>query len=112
MELSPAIPQGQTGQGQLGKSVCARVLVVPLGHAGLDVEHHVGLHVVERSDFAEVRPLMEGLRRHGSHRELTRNQLMSGTWQLNQSLIPPTHHSLPTDGAEKAAQIIIGLAES
>ena len=74
--------------------------------------HHVGLHVVERSDFAEVRPLMEGLRRHGSHRELTRDQLMSGTWQLNQSLIPPTHHSLPTDGAEKAAQIIIGLAES
>ena len=76
------------------------------------LSHGVGLHVVERENFAEVAPLMEGLRRHGSYRELTRDQLMTGAWQLNQSLIPPTDCSLPADGAEKAAEILIRIAES
>ena len=67
---------------------------------------------MERNDFAEVTPLMDGLRRHGSYRELTRKQLMTGAWQLNQPLIPPTECSLPADGAEKAAEIVIRIAES
>ena len=74
--------------------------------------HRVGLHVVERDGFAEVTPLMEGLRRHGSYRELTRDQLMTGAWQLNQSLVSPTHCSLAADGAQKAAEIVIRIAES
>ena len=71
----------------------------------------VGLHVVERRDFAEVEALIQGLRSHGHHRLLTRNQLEIGDWQLDQPLVAPTAQRLGSDGARQAALALLRLAE-
>jgi len=71
----------------------------------------VGLHVVERQGFAEVDALLAGLRNHGRHRLLSRSQLESGDWQLDQPLQAPTEPPLPTHGALQAAVCLIELAE-
>ena len=75
------------------------------------LDQGVGLHVVERRDFAEAAALMTGLRRHGDHRVLTRDQLERGDWQLNLSLNAPESGPLPHDGAQRAAEALIALAE-
>lgn len=67
----------------------------------------VGLHVVERRDFAEVRALLDGLVRHSHHRQLSRQQLVQGDWELDAPLIPPTGTPLPSDGARSAAEALI-----
>ena len=72
----------------------------------------VGLHVVERRDFAEVEALMHGLRQHADHRVLTRSALNRGDWQLDQPLLPAAQTPLPEGGAQQAAEAIIALAES
>ena len=71
----------------------------------------VGLHVVERRDFAEVEALMHGLVRHGHHRQLTREQLMDGDWQLDHPLHAPTDGPLKASGAEMAADAVIKQLE-
>ena len=71
----------------------------------------VGLHVVERQDFAEVRALMDGLVRHSHHRQLSRQQLMNGDWELDRPLIAPTHSSLDGLGAQAAAEAMIMQVE-
>ena len=71
----------------------------------------VGLHVVERRDFAEVEALMTGLVRHGHHRQLTREQLMDGDWQLDQPLLAPNDGPLKASGAEMAAAALIKQLE-
>jgi hypothetical protein len=76
------------------------------------LDQGVGLHVVERRDFAEAAALMTGLRRHGDHRVLTRDQLERGDWQLNLSLNAPESGPLPHDGAQRAAEALIALAEA
>ena len=75
------------------------------------ISFSVGLHVVERRDFAEAEALMRGLNRHGSSRLLSRDQLLRGDWQLDQPLVPPIHASAPTHGAEQAARALIALAD-
>ena len=75
------------------------------------LSNRLGLHVVERDGFAEAAALMEGLRRHGKHRVLTRSALASGEWQLNQALISPTEEELAADGAVSAAKAIVVVAE-
>ena len=72
----------------------------------------LGLHVVERRDFAEVSALMQGLIRHGHHRLLSRDQLTSGDWQLDRPLVPPEAEPLAADGALQAAEQLIQLGES
>ena len=69
----------------------------------------LGLHVVERRDFAEVSALMQGLIRHGRHRLLSRDQLMGGDWQLDQPLLPAEAEPLPADGALQAAEQLIRI---
>jgi hypothetical protein len=76
------------------------------------LDQGVGLHVVERRDFAEVAALMDGLRRHGKHRFLTRDQLEQGDWQLDRPLIAPEAAPLPNHGAQRAADALIAVAES
>ena len=76
------------------------------------LDQGVGLHVVERRDFAEVAALMDGLRRHGNHRFLTRDQLEQGDWQLDRPLIAPEAAPLPNNGAQRAAEALIAVAES
>ena len=71
----------------------------------------VGLHVVERRDFAEVEALMAGLVRHGHHRQLTREQLMDGDWQLDQPLLAPNDGPLKASGADLAAAALIKQLE-
>ena len=63
----------------------------------------VGMHVVERSGFAEASALMDGLRRHGQHRCLSRQELHTGAWQLDQPLLEPSDAPLSALGAEEAA---------
>ena len=70
----------------------------------------VGLHVVERRDFAEAEALMRGLARLGSSRLLSRDQLLCGDWQLDLPLVPPTHASSPAHGADQAARALIAFA--
>lgn len=71
----------------------------------------VGLHVVERRDFAEAKALMRGLARHGSSRLLSRDQLLTGDWQLDQPLVPPTQAAAAAHGAEQAARALIAYAD-
>ena len=63
----------------------------------------VGIHLVERHDFAEAPVLAEALQEHGSHRLLRREQLLAGDWELDQPLLPPRGEPLASDGAEAAA---------
>ena len=67
----------------------------------------VGLHVVERSGFAEASALMEGLKRHGLHRCLNRGELDAGAWQLDQPLQAPSHAPLSALGAQEAALALV-----
>ena len=71
----------------------------------------VGLHVVERHGFAEVDALLAGLKNHGRHRLLSRWQLETGDWQLDQPLEVPKEPPLPANGALQAAICLIELAE-
>ena len=109
----------------------ANVTVLPKGVRPLDLMPHcdrligkpgfstfsealstgLGLHVVERSGFAEAIALMDGLRRHGSHRILSRTEFDRGAWQLDQPLHRPESAALETDGALTAALAIQGLLE-
>ena len=76
------------------------------------LDQGVGLHVVERRDFAEVAALMDGLRRHGHHRVLTRDQLERGDWQLDLPLNAPEAGPLSQNGAQRAADALIAVAEA
>ena len=76
------------------------------------LDQGVGLHVVERRDFAEVVALMNGLRRHGHHRVLTRDQLERGDWQLDLPLNAPKSGPLLQNGAQRAAEALIAVAEA
>ena len=67
----------------------------------------LGLHVVERRDFAEVSALMQGLTRHGRHRLLSRDQLMGSDWQLDQPLLPAEAEPLSSGGALQAAEQLV-----
>ena len=69
----------------------------------------LGLHVVERQDFAEVSALMQGLVRHGRHRQLTRQQLICGDWQLDQPLLQAEAEPLAAGGALQAAEQLIRI---
>ena len=71
----------------------------------------VGLHVVQRRDFAEVAALMDGLALHGHHRLLSRDQLNRGDWQLDQPLRAPQGEALSAGGARQAADHLIALAD-
>jgi hypothetical protein len=70
----------------------------------------VGIHLVRRSGFAEAPVLDAALQRHGRHRLLSREQLQSGDWQLDQPLLEPSGPPLPDGGAERAAQSLKELA--
>ena len=72
----------------------------------------VGMHVVERSGFAEASALMDGLRRHGQHRCLSRQELYTGAWQLDQPLLAPSEAPLSASGAEEAALALVGWVAS
>ena len=67
----------------------------------------VGLHVVERSGFAEASALMTGLQRHGQYRCLTRSDLDTGAWQLDQPLLLPSDAPLSPSGAQDAARRLV-----
>ena len=71
------------------------------------LSQNLGLIVVERKDFAEVRSLMDGLRQHGSHRTLTRSAFDQGQWDLDLALIDPSLGPLNCDGANRAAEAIV-----
>ena len=71
----------------------------------------VGLHVVERSGFAEASVLIDGLQRHGKHRCLSRAELDSGAWQLDQPLQAPTDAPLSALGAQEAALALLAWVE-
>ena len=72
----------------------------------------VGMHVVERSGFAEASVLMEGLQRHGHHRCLSRLELDAGGWQLDQPLQPPSDVPLSAFGASEAAQALVNWSKA
>lgn len=72
----------------------------------------VGLHVVERRNFAEVRGLIQGLQQHSPHRLLSRRQFEAADWQLDQDLVPAAALPLPADGASLAAEQIMALAQA
>ena len=74
--------------------------------------HKVGLHVVERSGFAEAAVLMDGLQRHGHHRRLSRRDLDRGAWQLDYPLVQPNDAPLSAFGASEAALELAGWVEA
>ena len=100
------LPDGVRPVDVLGR--CSRFLGKP-GFSSFceGMAHGVGLHVVERSGFAEASALMDGLRRHGQYRSLTRLELDAGAWQLDQPLLPPSSAPLSSSGALEAAQALV-----
>jgi hypothetical protein len=71
----------------------------------------VGIHLVHREGFAEAPVLEEDLRNHGWHRLLTQEQFRHGEWELDLPLCPPRRGPLASDGALRAAQAIVAMAE-
>ena len=72
----------------------------------------LGLHVVERSGFAEASVLLDGLKRHGRYRILSRDAFDRGCWELDQPLQNPSSLPLGIDGAQQAAEAIRDLVLS
>ena len=66
----------------------------------------VGLHVVERRDFAEVSALMKGLRDHAASLTLSRSAYLEGDWRLDRPL-EGAKGCLPADGAAVAASAVV-----
>ena len=105
------LPEGVRPVDVLGR--CARSLGKPGFSSFCEaMAQGVGLHVVERSGFAEASVLMDGLQRHGQHRFLSRLELDAGAWQLDQPLLAPTEAPLSALGAQEAALALVSWVES
>ncbi|AKN60469.1 hypothetical protein WB44_04325 [Synechococcus sp. WH 8020] len=76
------------------------------------LSQELGMHVVERDGFAEASVLMDGLRRFGNHRILSRDAFAQGEWGLDQPLIQPIHPMASKHGAEDAAKALALIASS
>ena len=72
----------------------------------------LGMHVVERDGFAEASVLMDGLRRYGNHRILSRDSFAQGEWGLEQPLVQATHPMASKHGADEAAKALAMVALS
>ena len=72
----------------------------------------LGMHVVERDGFAEASVLMDGLRRYGNHRILSRDSFTQGEWGLEQPLVQATHPMASKHGADEAAKALAMVALS
>ena len=72
----------------------------------------LGMHVVERDGFAEASVLMDGLRRYGNHRILSRDSFAQGEWDLEQPLVQAIHPMASKHGAEEAAEALAMVALS
>ena len=72
----------------------------------------LGMHVVERDGFAEASILMNGLRRYGNHRILSRDSFVQGEWGLDQQLVQASHPMASKHGAEEAAEALAMVALS
>ena len=68
--------------------------------------------MVERSGFAEASVLLDGLKRHGRYRILSRDAFDRGCWELDQPLQNPSSLPLGIDGAQQAAEAIRDLVLS
>lgn len=100
------LPDGLRPVDVLGR--CSRFLGKPGFSSFCEaMAHGVGIHVVERIGFAEASALMGGLRRHGQHRCLSRQDLDTGAWQLDQPLLGPSDAALSASGASEAAQALL-----
>ena len=67
----------------------------------------VGMHVVERSGFAEASALMDGLRRHGQHRCLSRLSERAGGPFYSRKTIPFQQHRCLSSCLEWVGTIFI-----
>jgi hypothetical protein len=87
--------------------LCSRVITKP-GYSTFceALSMGLGIHLVHREGFAEAPVLEAALQRHGMHRLLSREQLQSGDWQLDQPLLPPTGEPLGFSGADEAAAVL------
>nr|WP_255613990.1 hypothetical protein [Synechococcus sp. MU1611] len=104
------LPEGVRPVDVLGR--CSRSLGKPGFSSFCEaMAQGVGLHVVERSGFAEASALMDGLQRHGQHRFLSRLELDAGAWQLDQPLLAPTEAPLSALGAQEAALALVSWVE-
>ena len=91
--------------------LCGRVITKP-GYSTFceALSLGTGIHLVQRQGFAEAPVLEAYLQRHGWHRLLSRLQLESGDWQLDQPLLAPSLGPLPQSGEVSAAQALRDLA--
>ena len=104
------LPDGLRPVDVLGR--CSRFLGKPGFSSFCEaMAQGVGMHVVERSGFSEASALMAGLRRHGQHRCLSRQELDTGAWQLDQPLMAPSDAPLSASGASEAAQALVNWVE-
>ena len=104
------LPDGVRPLDVLGR--CSRFLGKPGFSSFCEaMAQGVGLHVVERSGFAEALALIEGLQRHGQHRCLSRRELDAGEWRLDQPLLEPSDAPLSSRGAQEAASILVDWLE-
>ncbi len=72
----------------------------------------LGMHVVERDGFSEASVLMDGLRRYGNHRILSRDAFTHGEWELDEQLVKARHPMPSKQGAEQAAKALATVALS
>ena len=64
---------------------------------------------ITREDFAESRPLLEGIKSQVPHRILEPDEFFRGNWQfLNKPLTQPTQpHNLSTEGNKEVARAVV-----
>ena len=76
------------------------------------LSQELGMHVVERDGFAEAPVLMDGLRRYGNHRILSREAFAQGQWGLDKQLVKAIYPMTSKHGAEEAAKALALVASS
>tara|TARA_Y100001968_G_scaffold67445_1_gene58360 strand:- start:6616 stop:7707 length:1092 start_codon:yes stop_codon:yes gene_type:complete len=88
---------------------CSRVICKPGFSTFCEaISNRVGVHAVNRDGFPESNSLTRGLQDYAFHRLLSRQSFMSGEWELDKLLIPPSKKNLISkDGAYFSAQKII-----
>jgi hypothetical protein len=87
--------------------LCSRIITKP-GYSTFceALSQGLGVHLVRREGFAEAPVLEAALQAHGRHRLLSREQLLSGDWQLDHPLQLAGRGPLPSDGAGQAAGLL------
>ena len=87
---------------------CSRIICKP-GYSTFceAIISGVGLHVVERKDFAEADILINSLEEFGNYKLLSKHSFEKGLWKLDETLKPLSNIKRINNGGNEASMAII-----